>query len=71
MPRKSESGARTFVKAVLWNVVGLFTMTLVGLVLTGSAAVGGVMALVNTAIGLICYVIYERVWAHVGWGLRD
>lgn len=58
-------------KAVLWNVVGLATMTIVGLVLTGSAAVGGVMALINTGIGLICYVIYERVWANVGWGRRD
>lgn len=43
-------------------------MTLVGLIATGSAAVGGALALVNTAIGLTMYVIYERVWAGIAWG---
>ncbi|WP_411709788.1 DUF2061 domain-containing protein [Albidovulum salinarum] len=43
-------------------------MSLVGLAMTGSAAVGGAMALVNTLIGLTCYVAYERVWARIGWG---
>ena len=48
--------------------MGLITMTLVGLVATGSAAVGGTLAIVNTAIGLTLYVVYERVWAGIAWG---
>lgn len=48
--------------------MGLFVMTLVGLVATGSAAVGGTLAIVNTAIGLTMYVIYERIWAGISWG---
>jgi len=63
-----ETRARTLVKALLWNAIGLAVMSLVGLVLTGSAAIGGIMALVNTAIGLISYVLYERVWARISWG---
>ncbi len=55
-------------KAVLWNAMGLIVMTLVGLVATGSAAIGGTLAIVNTAIGLTLYVIYERVWAGISWG---
>ncbi len=55
-------------KAVLWNAMGLIVMTLVGLVATGSAAIGGTLAIVNTAIGLTLYVIYERVWAGIAWG---
>ena len=43
-------------------------MSLVGLVATGSLAVGGAMALVNTAIGFVTYLVYERVWANVRWG---
>ncbi len=43
-------------------------MTLVGLIATGSAAIGGVVAVVNTAIGLALYVIYERIWAGIAWG---
>lgn len=63
-----ETRRRSVVKAVVWNAMGLAVMTLVGLIATGSAAVGGVLALVNTAIGLTLYVIYERIWAGIAWG---
>ncbi|MFC3117355.1 DUF2061 domain-containing protein [Jhaorihella thermophila] len=55
-------------KAVLWNVIGLVVMAVVGLIATGSAAVGGTLAVVNTVIGLVMYVIYERIWARIKWG---
>ncbi len=48
--------------------MGLAVMTVVGLIATGSAAIGGTLAVVNTAIGLTMYVIYERVWAGIRWG---
>ncbi|MCG7518070.1 DUF2061 domain-containing protein [Ruegeria sp. Ofav3-42] len=63
-----ETRRRSVVKAVVWNAMGLVMMTLVGLVATGSATVGGTLAVVNTAIGLTLYVIYERVWAGISWG---
>ncbi|MEX0307812.1 DUF2061 domain-containing protein [Ruegeria conchae] len=63
-----ETRRRSVVKALVWNAMGLAMMTLVGLIATGSAALGGMVALVNTAIGLTMYVIYERVWAGISWG---
>ncbi len=63
-----ETRSRTLVKAVVWNVLGLASMALVGLTLTGSIAVGGAMAAINCAIGFAVYLIYERVWAHIRWG---
>lgn len=63
-----ESGRRSLVKAVVWNVMGLSVMTLVGLVATGSATVGGAIAMANTGIGFVMYILYERVWARVSWG---
>ena len=63
-----ETRARSIVKAIIWNMIGLLMMCLVGYVATGSLTVGGAIALVNAAIGLTCYVIYERVWAQVRWG---
>ena len=65
-----ETRRRSVVKAVVWNAMGLAMMTLVGLIATGSAAVGGTLAIINTAIGLTLDVIYERVWAGITWG-RD
>jgi len=63
-----ESGLRSMVKAVIWNVMGLLMMTLVGFLATGSVAAGGIMAVVNTAIGFCMYLFYERIWARIGWG---
>ena len=63
-----ETRQRSLVKAVIWNLMGLGMMTLVGLIATGSAAVGGTLAIVNTVIGLTMYLIYERVWAGIRWG---
>ncbi|MBO9435263.1 DUF2061 domain-containing protein [Ruegeria sp. R13_0] len=63
-----ETRRRSVVKPLIWNVMGLVMMTLVGLIATGSVAVGGVVALVNTAIGLTLYIVYERVWAGISWG---
>lgn len=63
-----ETRRRSVVKALIWNVMGFVMMTLVGLIATGSVAVGGVVALVNTAIGLTLYIVYERVWAGISWG---
>ncbi|MEM7597000.1 MAG: DUF2061 domain-containing protein [Pseudomonadota bacterium] len=63
-----DTRARTWVKALLWNAIGLAVMSLVGFVMTGSAAIGGTMAVINTLIGLACYVMYERLWSRVRWG---
>lgn len=63
-----ETRRRSVLKAVIWNAIGLATMALVGLAATGSLALGGKMAMVNAALGLTMYVIYERIWAGIGWG---
>lgn len=63
-----ETAKRSWVKAVLWNLIGFASMCIVGLIMTGCVAVGGAMALINTALGFACYVAYERVWARIAWG---
>ncbi len=63
-----DTRARTLVKAILWNAIGLVVMGLVGLAMTGSLAVGGAMAAINTAIGLTFYILHERLWSHIRWG---
>jgi len=63
-----ETRRRSLLKAVIWNILGLTVMTLVGFVATGSATVGGAMAVINTAIGFVMYLSYERLWARIGWG---
>ena len=63
-----ETGRRSIVKAVMWQVMGLITMCLIGILFTGSFWAGGMMAGVNALIGLATYLIYERIWARIRWG---
>lgn len=63
-----ETRMRTIVKAVIWNLIGLAVMALVGAFITGSVMAGGTMALINAAIGLSSYVLYERTWTRIQWG---
>ena len=65
-----ETRTRSIVKAALWTLIGFVMMTSVGFVLTGSVSLGGQMATLNAGLGMVCYVIYERIWAAVSWG-RD
>ncbi len=69
-PPVFQTRARLWLKALFWQALGLLTMLGVGFAATGSLRVGGGIALVNAAVGLLAYVAYERLWAHVGWGLR-
>jgi uncharacterized membrane protein len=65
-----ERPSRTLVKSVVWSLLGLLVMTLVGFAATGSWSIGVAMAVVNTVIGFVTYLIYERLWARIPWG-RD
>ncbi|PCJ10573.1 MAG: hypothetical protein COB16_00770 [Rhodobacteraceae bacterium] len=63
-----ETRTRSLVKALIWNIIGLASMALVGFLATGSVAVGGAIALINTAIGFTLYLLYERLWSRICWG---
>ncbi|KAA2316332.1 DUF2061 domain-containing protein [Pseudooceanicola sediminis] len=63
-----ETAARSLVKAILWTCLGTVMMALVGYLFTGSLRLGGGMALVNSGLGLVSYILYERLWDRIRWG---
>ncbi len=63
-----DSAKRTVLKAIIWQLTGVFTMGVVGVFITGSAVQGLGLALANTAVGTVTYILYERFWARVQWG---
>ena len=65
-----ETRKRSLVKAVSWQVWGLLMMALLGFLFTGSLSTGGQLAVLSTAIGFVCYLLHERLWAAIRWGLR-
>lgn len=65
-----ETGKRTLVKTIIWQFLGLVTMSVVGFAITGSLVSGGALALANTGVGVITYITYERIWSKINWGRR-
>lgn len=65
-----ESPSRTIAKAASWQLLGLFSMTLIGYLFTGSVTTAGSLAVVAALFGTICYVFHERVWNRISWGRR-
>jgi len=65
-----ETGKRTFLKTIIWQILGLLTMSIVGYAITGSIISGGALALANTGVGIVTYITYERIWSRINWGRR-
>jgi uncharacterized membrane protein len=63
-----ETPRRTLLKALVWQGLGLLSMTLVGWIVIGSAQLAGGLAVLNMGIGFCAYVLHERLWARVRWG---
>ncbi|RYH11538.1 DUF2061 domain-containing protein [Tropicimonas sp. IMCC6043] len=62
--------ARSIVKALTWQAMGLVVMTAITWAVTGSVATGGAVALLGAATGTVTYLLHERLWARLGWGRR-
>ncbi|MBC7280834.1 DUF2061 domain-containing protein [Hoeflea sp.] len=66
-----DSNLRTIVKAVTWQALGLATTSLLAWFYTGSVLGALGFALSTSATGLAFFVVHERIWARVHWGLRN
>ena len=64
-----ESKKRSLAKAVSWQMIGLLTMSILGEMFTGSFFAGSELAISSCALGFVIYILHERVWAGVRWGL--
>jgi uncharacterized membrane protein len=65
-----ENKKRTWAKAVTWQACGLIVMTVVNYLYLGSLQEGAGLSLLLTALGLISYVVHERLWARIRWGMQ-
>ncbi len=63
-----ETRTRSIVKAISWQLIGLVTMTLLAFLATGNWGSAGGLALGAAGTGFVCFILHERLWAHIRWG---
>lgn len=66
-----ESPLRSLVKAVTWQVLGLFSMTAVAFVVTGNLTAAGGLALGAALTSFVLFFVHERIWAIIRWGKSE
>lgn len=66
-----ETTTRTFAKAITWQALGLLVMIGITYAITGSVAEGGLIAISSAVVGMITFMLHERLWARVLWGRDD
>jgi uncharacterized membrane protein len=65
-----DSKVRLLTKAATWQVAGLFSMTLIGFIFTGSVVAGSGIAITGSLVGFVAYFVHELVWSKVAWGIN-
>lgn len=63
-----DSKRRSWMKAITWQILGLFTSMMVSYLVMGSWAASLGLSLALAATGLVMYTLHERIWARIHWG---
>jgi uncharacterized membrane protein len=63
-----DSKTRILIKAITWQVTGLFSMMLIGFLFTGSLTASGGIAVVSAVTGFVFYFVHEIAWSKICWG---
>ena len=66
-----ENKKRAWIKALTWQGTGLVFMTAMNYLYLGNLSQGMGLSLLLTAQGLLAYVVHERIWAKVRWGMQS
>jgi uncharacterized membrane protein len=67
---RMENKKRTWAKAVTWQISGLVMMTAANYFYLGNLQQSAGLSLLLAALGLVSYVIHERLWARTRWGIQ-
>lgn len=63
-----ESHARSWVKSIIWRLIGIFILGAIAWVITHNWQTTTIITVIFHAIRTVLYYIYERGWDQVSWG---
>ncbi len=63
-----DSTKRTIAKAVSWQTLGIFSMTLLGYINIGSFLAALSLAVSASLTSFFVFFLHEKVWNRIRWG---
>lgn len=68
---QTETLFRSIVKSILWRISGFFIIGALSYIILGKWTESLSIASWFTGIRFVLYIIYERVWLRIKWGIID
>jgi uncharacterized membrane protein len=65
-----ESMSRSVVKAISWRILGTIDTVLIAFLISGAWRLALSIGLLESASKMILYIIHERIWCNVRWGVK-
>lgn len=65
-----DSTRRIILKAITWQIIGIFCMTALSYPHTGSLTIALTLSVSTSATGFIMYLVHEKLWNTVQWGRK-
>lgn len=62
--------ARAVAKTFTWRGIGSVDTFLLGWLITGNAAIGGSIAVLELLTKMVLYYFHERAWSRIVWGVK-
>ena len=62
--------SRAVAKAITWRSIGSFDTFVLGWLITGNAAIGGSIAVLELLTKMFLYYLHERAWSRIVWGVK-
>jgi len=66
-----QNRSRALVKTALYRVLMVLVTVVVAYLLTGEVGTAINIGLVTNLVKTLAYYSYERLWAHVSWGVAS
>jgi uncharacterized membrane protein len=63
-----DTKLRSLLKALTWQVTGLFVMSVTAYLVTGSWNQATLLSTTSCLLGLAIYLLHERIWQRIPWG---
>ncbi len=70
MANAVDSKARSWVKSIVWRVIGVVILGGLAWLVTGDWGQTTLITLTFHSIRLVLYYYHERAWERIGWGRK-
>ena len=68
--KAQESISRSVIKAISWRILGTIDTVLIAFIMSGEWRLALSIGLAEWISKMFLYILHERIWCHINWGMK-